>query len=100
MKMENKKYDGFAVASFVLGLVQVIEIIMVKISQPSNLQSIILITYALILSSIVLGIVGLIRVKGNENKKGMLFAVLGILMALIFIILIFRGFFSTVIDIM
>ena len=97
-KNDGKKYDGFAIASFVL-------IIIVLLLNVTLIKLIMKIPYLIMntltipnLLSIILGIIGLVRIHKNENLKGKGFAWAGIIISILLIIflLIFIYFRSNI----
>lgn len=83
--MPEKKYDKFAVTSFVLGIIFII----LSFLRLSNGEDIILglIWMLIALLEIIFGIVGLFKIKKNKTK-GKIYAIFGIIIPILFIILI------------
>ena len=73
MKMkENKKYDGFAIASFVLALIIVI--------WPYTMPGFQFMRWASLLS-LIFGVTSLVRIKKNKNSRGKVLAIFGIIIS-------------------
>lgn len=88
--MENKKrFDGFAVASFVMSLVAVAMFFLIldgfQNSSPNKMSSILFIgyvIYGLILAvSLVFGIIALVRIGKNNLLRGKTLATFGIVIS-------------------
>ncbi len=93
--MEKKKFDKFAIWSFVISLIFYIALSLISFySKPlsnayeSSRSFAVLVRYAFgivpisIPLSIIFGIVSLTRISKNRSLKGYLFAILGILIAI------------------
>ena len=81
LKGNGKKYDGFAITSFVLSL---IGILMGLIIWPIN----VIVPYVLIIISIILGFVSLSRIKKNKKLYGRIFAYCGIIISILWFLLL------------
>ncbi len=101
MKNKGKKYDKFAIWSFVFSLISIVVILATFLintrsidSSPAAAISLItlyLVGFVLIILSPILGITGLVRI--NKNKmKGKGFAWTGIIISFLFLLLLFLLF--------
>ncbi|MBS3099583.1 DUF4190 domain-containing protein [Candidatus Pacearchaeota archaeon] len=107
-KKENnveKRYDKFAIASFVLSLVSILIILIMSLvltytdneyTSASRVAILLLIYFLILLIGIIFGIMSLVKIKRNNSLKGRGFAwfgiiisVLGLILSLIVLILIF-----------
>ena len=81
MKKEDKKmerrYDKFAIASFVLSLFLLLSFLSFFVTDILEFVFFSYIHIALI--SIIFGVVGLIRIKKNHTLKGKIYCILGII---------------------
>lgn len=103
VKGSGKKYDGFAIASFVIGLFILLNFALAIISFFIDFEDIrsleffiFLFSTGLIfpvsLASIILGIVALVKIKKNR-LKGKIFSIIGIIIsALIFLLYLLLSF--------
>ena len=108
-EVKGKKYDGFAIASFVISLFillgNLLSIIPFFIVLPEVnsmliefliLLSSITFTFFASITSIILGIVALIRIKKNKSLKGKSLAIIGILLTILsFIVFVAFGLLLT-----
>ena len=85
---KEKRYDGFAIASFVLGLISIALVLGIFINFRM-LSGVILFSPISALLSLIFGIIALVRIKRNENKKGMLFAIFGMLLSIFIFSVVF-----------
>ena len=83
-KEVKKKFDGFAVVSFVLGVINPFFFLIFN-NLINNFITTLLSWFIIILLSIIFGIVSLIRIKKNKNLKGIALAIIGIVISIILV---------------
>ncbi len=107
--MKVKKYDKFAIWSFVLSLIlpfaTFTHLIILSLLSWTNrltyfdifqtpINIIFPVSYISSLLSIILGIISLTKISNNKNLKGYLFAILGITIPIFMIMYFIIAFFS------
>lgn len=109
MKMKNekgsgKKYDGFAIASFVIGLFILLNFIMSIVASIIfiKLENFVLFEILIFLFStgliiptslagIILGIISIVRIKKNKKLRGMGMAITGTVIVFLIFLLYLAG---------
>jgi hypothetical protein len=86
--MEDRKTDGFAKWSFIVSLIVSIPILIrLGFRLRTGIFSFIFSLYIpLALIAVALGVTGLIRIKRNNNLKGNVYAILGIVIQILLIV--------------
>ena len=102
MKQENKKtaerrYDKFAVASFVLSLIFVM-FLFIAVMRSYPFIFVVVPLFICLLLSIIFGIIGLKRIKKNKNLKGKIFGVIGLIISIFGIFLLCFIYYVMVIN--
>ena len=77
----KKKYDGFAIASFVMALITILFPLL--IFQLSYNNMIKFSFYVFPLLSIIFGIASLLKIKKNKNLNGKFLSILGMIISII-----------------
>ena len=83
--VRGKKYDGFAIASFVLSLVGIIFFDYDDIFVFGHFD--IDYSHVILLFSFIFAIISLIRIKKNKNLRGRVLAIIAVILSSLFFIL-------------
>ena len=98
IKKSKEKTNSFAIASFILALIPWVSMLFPKLPDliigevPASIYPVALFLEIPVLSSILFGVIALVKIRKNKSLKGREFAIAGIVLSTLAVLIIIVSF--------